>query len=60
MAAADVRLDQIVDIATEGGRIIIEPVVAPTYDLDQLLDALDPDTFPDEIEFGAAVGQEVW
>ncbi|WP_070157673.1 AbrB/MazE/SpoVT family DNA-binding domain-containing protein [Sphingobium phenoxybenzoativorans] len=60
MAAASLRVDQEVDVREEGGRIVIEPVVAPSYDLDTLLDAMRPDTFPDDADFGAPVGKEIW
>jgi antitoxin MazE len=60
LAAAALSIDQSVDIREEGGRIIIEPVKAPVYDLEQLLDQMAPETFHDEIDFGAPVGQEAW
>lgn len=60
MAAASLRIDQEVDVREEGGRIVIEPVVAPSYDLDTLLDAMRPDDFPDDADFGAPVGKEIW
>ncbi len=60
MAAASLRVDQAVDVREEGGRIIIEPIHAPAYDLDTLLVQMTPDTFPDEVDFGAPRGGEVW
>jgi len=60
LAAADMRIDQEVDLREEDGRIIIEPVTAPAYDLDALLAAMTPDTFPDDMDFGAPLGKEVW
>ena len=60
MAAAHMHVDQMVDVREEGGRIVIEPVVAPVYDLDELLDRMSPDTFPDDVDFGGPVGGEVW
>lgn len=60
MAAAALRIDQPVDVREEGGRIIIEPVAAPEYDLDALVDAMKPETFPDDHDFGPAVGAEAW
>ena len=60
LAAADMRIDQEVDLRDEDGRIIIEPVTAPAYDLDALLAAMTPDTFPDDMDFGAPLGKEVW
>ncbi|MGA0544901.1 AbrB/MazE/SpoVT family DNA-binding domain-containing protein [Brevundimonas sp. VNH65] len=60
MAAASLRLDQAVDVREEGGRVIIEPVTGPSYDLDDLLTQMTPETFPDDVEFGGPVGDEAW
>jgi len=60
MAAASVKLDQTVDVREEGGRIVIEPVAAPSYSLDDLLADMTPDTFPENVDFGAPVGRETW
>ncbi|MCW1985110.1 UNVERIFIED_ORG: antitoxin MazE [Sphingomonas sp. R1F5B] len=60
MAAAAMRIDQAVDVREEGGRIIIEPVSVPSYDLDQLLAGMAPDTFPEVVDFGPEVGGEAW
>jgi len=60
MAAAALKIDQPVEVHEEDGRVIIEPVIAPTYDLDTLLAQMTADTFPEEVDFGPAVGNEVW
>jgi antitoxin MazE len=60
MAAAALNFDQAVDIRAEGGRIVIEPIRAPVYDLDELLDQITPDTLHDEVNFGPPVGKEIW
>ncbi len=60
MAAAKLSVDQAVDVKEEGGRIIIEPIQAPVYDLDDILDRMTPETFHEDIDFGPAVGHEVW
>ncbi len=60
MAAASLRIDQAVDVREEGGRVIIEPVAAPSYDLDDLLAKMTPDTFPEDVDFGGPVGDEAW
>lgn len=60
MAAASIVIDQAVDVREENGRIIIEPIRAPSFDLNELLARMTPETFPDEIDLGAPVGQEVW
>lgn len=60
MAAASITLDQPVDVREEDGRIVIEPIRTPAPDLDALLSRMTPDTFPDDVAFGAPVGEEVW
>ena len=60
MAAAALKIDQEVDIREEDGRVIIEPIAAPSYRLDALLAAMTPETFPDEVDFGRPVGGEAW
>ena len=60
MAAAALRIDQEVDVREDEGRIVIEPVTMPTYDLDALLASMTTETFPDEVDFGRPAGQEIW
>lgn len=60
MAAAGWRVDQEVDVREEEGRVVIEPISAPSYDLDALIEQMTPETFPEEADFGPAVGEEVW
>ena len=60
MAAAALRIDQAVDVREDGGRIIIEPITVPGYDLDQLLAGMLPETFPEIVDFGPEVGNEAW
>lgn len=59
MAAAALHIDQEVDVREEDGRIVIDPVMH-SYDLDDLLAKMTPETFPEAIEFGAPVGNESW
>ena len=54
------RIDQAVDVREEGGRIIIEPLAVPSYDLDQLLAGMASENFPDVVDFGPDVGGEAW
>jgi antitoxin MazE len=60
MAAAEMSIDQAVTVRAEDGRIIIEPVKLPVYTLDELLDQMKSETFPEEIDFGPPVGEELW
>ncbi|MGH7024037.1 MAG: AbrB/MazE/SpoVT family DNA-binding domain-containing protein [Caulobacteraceae bacterium] len=58
MEAARVRLDQQVDVREERGRIIIEPVRAPTFDLAALVAGITDENRHGEIDFGRPVGKE--
>ena len=44
----------------DDGRIVVEPPEAPVYDLDQLLDQMNPETFSEGVDFGPSVGREAW
>jgi antitoxin MazE len=60
LAAASLRVDQLVELREENGRLVIEPVPEDFASLDALLDAMTPETFHDEVDFGAPVGDETW
>lgn len=60
MSGAALSVDQAVDIREEGGVIVIEPIRPAADELERLLDAMTPETFPDDIDFGPARGGEVW
>lgn len=60
MAAATLRVDQVVEIREEDGRIVLEPTPAPAFDLDALLDRMTPESFPEEVDFGPPAGKEIW
>ncbi|HEY5047328.1 MAG TPA: AbrB/MazE/SpoVT family DNA-binding domain-containing protein [Rhizomicrobium sp.] len=58
MQAAKVCLDQAVDIREERGRIIIEPVRTPAFDLDELVAGITDENRHGEVDFGKPVGRE--
>ncbi len=58
LEAAQLELDETVDIREESGRIVIEPVRPKAYDLGQLLAGITPENLHAEIEFGAPMGKE--
>jgi antitoxin MazE len=60
MAGAAITIDQCVDVREEEGRIVIEPVGPPPYDLDLMIDQMDPAQFPEEADFGPPQGEEIW
>lgn len=58
MAASKISINQTVDVREDGGRTIIEPLSVQAYDLDQLLDQMDPASFHDDLDFGLPIGGE--
>ncbi len=58
--AAHLDLDEVVDVREEAGRIVIEPVRQKTYELSKLLKGITAKNRHEAVDFGAAVGKEVW
>lgn len=58
MEAAKLKLDAVVDVREEGGRIVVEPLREHLCDLDALLAAITPENLHAELSFGPAVGKE--
>ncbi len=59
MAAANIGLDQPVDVREEQGRIIIDPIRVAACDLSALIGGITDENRHGEIDFGAAVGKEI-
>ncbi len=49
-----------VDLALEGGRLIVTPLATPKYELANLLAHVTPENLHGEIETGPSVGKEGW
>lgn len=60
MQAMRLKLDDAVDVREESGRIVIEPERHKEYDLAELVKGITRDNLHKEIDFGTAVGKEVW
>lgn len=58
LQAAKLEIDDAVDIREEGGKIVIEPVERPEYDLDELVSRITPGNRHAEIDLGRPVGRE--
>ena len=56
--AANVALDQRVNVREEGGRILIEPVRKKRYSLNDLVAGITSDNLHSPVDFGKAVGRE--
>jgi antitoxin MazE len=58
MEAANLRLDDAVDVREEAGRIVIDPVRPSAYDVDELVARITPENVHSGVEFGPPVGKE--
>ena len=58
LEAANIRLDEPVDVREEGGRIVIEPVGVARYDLGTLVAGISDENRHDPVNMGPPVGQE--
>lgn len=58
--AADLRLDEAVEIREDSGCIVIEPVRHKKYDLDELVKGITRENLHEEIDFGKPIGREAW
>lgn len=57
MQAANVLLDDVVDVREEGGVIVIEPI-RNSVSLADMLSAITPENLHSEVSFGSPVGKE--
>lgn len=60
LEAANLKLDDDVEVREEDGRVVIEPVARKTYRLDDLLQGITTKNLHAEVSTGAPVGKEVW
>jgi antitoxin MazE len=60
MRAAHFKLDQVVEVREESGRVVIEPIKEPEYSLKQLLKRITSDNLHSEADFGEPAGNESW
>ena len=60
MQAANLALDEPVNVREESGRIVIEPVRRKEYDLAELVKGITRENLHAEVAFGGPVGKEAW
>lgn len=60
MQAAQLKLDEVVDVREESGRIVIEPAQRKEYNLAELLKGITRENLHGEADFGRLVGKERW
>jgi antitoxin MazE len=57
---AQLENDSLVEISIVEGQIIIKPVVAPSWTLEELLAGINKNNLHNEVDTGFSVGNEVW
>ena len=57
---AQLENDSFVEISIVDGQIIITPVVAPSWTLDELLAGVNKDNLHQEVDTGSPAGNEGW
>jgi len=57
---AQLENDSLVEISIVKGKIIVTPVSAPGWTLDELLAGITKDNLHGEVDTGFAAGNEVW
>lgn len=60
LEAADIEIEQHVDVREEKGRIIIAPVRPKEYQLTDLVARITRENCHDAVDFGAPLGREAW
>ena len=60
LEAAQLELDQFVDVREERGRIVIEPKRKNEFELAELLSGITADNMHTAVDTGAPVGREAW
>lgn len=60
--AVDAQLenDSFVEISLVEGQIIITPVLAPAWTLEDLLAGINRDNLHHEVDTGSPIGKEIW
>jgi len=57
---AQLENDSLVEISLVDGQIIVKPISAPTWSLEDLLAGIHKNNIHHEVDTGFAVGNEVW
>jgi antitoxin MazE len=57
---AQLESESVVEISLVDGQIIIKPVTAPHWSLEQLLSGVNRNNIHHETDTGDAVGNEIW
>jgi antitoxin MazE len=59
MEAADLRVEDLVEVSEEEGKIVVKRVHSKDYDLDDLIDRITTENLHEAIDFGPSQGKEI-
>ena len=59
-ADANVEAGSTVDIQLRDGKLTVEPITEPSYELDELLAGVNSSNLHGEISTGGHIGREAW
>ncbi len=59
MEAARLKIDDSVEIREEAGRIVIDPIRKPEYDLSRMIIEITPENIHSEVTVSATIGKEL-
>lgn len=59
-AEAHLEQDSAVELSLVDGKLVIEPLTEPAYDLDELMAGVTDENLHGEVDWGPAVGREAW
>jgi antitoxin MazE len=60
MEAAELAVNEPVEVREQAGRVVIEPVRRKTYKLRELIAAINDENLHEPVDFGQAEDDEVW
>lgn len=60
MEAADMRVEDVVDVSEEEGVIIVKRAQSKNYNLDDLVKGITGQNLHGPVDFGSAQGKEIW
>jgi antitoxin MazE len=60
MEAAELRVEDLVEVSEEEGKIVVKRVHSKDYDLDDLIDRITTENLHEAIDFGPSQGKEIW
>jgi antitoxin MazE len=60
MEAADLRVEDLVEVSEEEGKIVVKRVHPKDYDPDDLIGRITTENLHEAIDFGSSQGKEIW